>query len=402
MKKRLIALLLVLVLLLPAAVASAATWYRVTTSSLALRQFDSTSSQVLDSYRMDWALTIKKKLGNGWARVQFSNGAEGYVQTKYIKSTGTSTAYIYADETSLRTGPDGSFGATALLARGRKVTVLVKGSKYSYVNAGDMGKGYVVNSLLSKKKIKASGNASTSTHASGGDYDAWVVNAGYRSVNLRATPEDTGAIVNSYPTGTKVHVISHNNIWDKVTIDGVTGWMQNQFLTRAEPAPTTTPSGGGGSSSYTAYVVVPNKGTLRIRNGAGTNCAVISNVRYGAAVTVLSHGKTWDKISYNGRTGWVQNKYLHTSAPTDVDPSTVPDPADPTPTPAPFVEYTATVTIDNLNFHRGKGDGYSNVNGCGKLQSGWTVIVLEESGSWSKVEYDGYIGWVYSKYLRRN
>lgn len=405
MKKRLTALLLVLVLLLPVAVASAA-WYRVTTGSLQVRQFDSESSKVLGSYRQDYALTIKNRLKNGWALVEFSNGFQGYVQTKYIKSGGSGYAYIYSDDTSLRTGPDGSFGAIAKLARGRRVSVLVKGAKYSYVNAGDMGKGYVVNSLLSKKKIKPSGNASSSTHASGGNYDAYVFNAGYRSVNLRATPEDNGPIVNTYPTGTKVHVISHNNIWDKVSVDGTEGWMKTQFLTTAVPAPTPTPTpggggGGGGESGYTAYVVVPNKGTLNIRNGGGTNYGTISKVRHGAAVKVITHGKSWDKIEYNGRTGWVMNKYLHTVPPSGVDPSSVPDPSVPTPTPKPFEPYNATVTVDGLNFHRGKGDGYSNVNGCGKLESGWTVLVLEVSGKWAKVEYDGYIGWVHKEYIKK-
>ena len=408
MKKRLIALLFVLVLLLPVGVACAATWYRVTTGSLQVREFDSESSKVIGSYRQDYALTIKNKLKNGWALVSFSNGFQGYVQTKYIKSTGSSYAYIYSDDTSLRSGPDGSFGAIAKLAKGRRVTVLVKGAKYSYVNAGDMGKGYVVNSLLSKKKVKASGNKSESTAASGGNYDAWMFNAGYRSINLRSTPDENGPIVDTYPTGTKVHVVSHGSTWDKVTVysDGNTGWVKNSFLTQAAPAttPTPTPGGGGGGGtggSYTAYVVVPNKGTLNIRNGAGTNYGVISKVRHGAEVTVVSHGKSWDKISYNGRTGWVQNKYLHTTAPSGVDPSTVPDPAVPTPTPKPFEPYTATVTVKDLNFHRGKGDGYANVNGCYKLQAGWTVIVLEVSGKWAKVDYEGYVGWVHKEYLKK-
>jgi uncharacterized protein YgiM (DUF1202 family) len=268
-----------------------------------------------------------------------------------------------------------------------------------------MGKGYVVNSLLSKKKVKPSGNASTSTGVSGVNYYAYVVNAGYRSVNLRATPDENGAIVDTYPTGTRVFVVSHGPTWDKVELDdGNTGWMMTKFLTTAAPAATPTPDpgsggGGGGSSTYTAYVVVPNKGTLNIRNGGGTNYGVISKVRHGAAVTVIKHGNTWDKITYNGRTGWVQNKYLHTSPPSDVDPSSVPDPAEVTPTPAPFQPYDTTVKVNGLNFHRGKGDGYSNVNGCSQLQEGWIVTVLEISGKWAKVQYLGYVGWVHKEYL---
>ena len=81
MKKRLIALLLVLALLIPAGIASAATWYRVNTSSLKVRFLPDDSAKVLGSYRKDYACTVSSTK-NGWSYVTFSNGTEGYVQSK--------------------------------------------------------------------------------------------------------------------------------------------------------------------------------------------------------------------------------------------------------------------------------------------------------------------------------
>ena len=63
MKKRLLALLLILVLLIPAGVASAATRYRVNTSSLKVRMMPSESAQVLASYRLDFVLTVQSTSG---------------------------------------------------------------------------------------------------------------------------------------------------------------------------------------------------------------------------------------------------------------------------------------------------------------------------------------------------
>ena len=139
MKKRLIALLLVLALLIPAAVASAATWYRVNTTSLRVRFLPDTSAKEIGSYRKDYACTIDKNYKDGWSYVTFSNGTQGYVQSKYITKASSYKAWIYKDDTSLRKGPDGTFQAIANLAQGTKVTVLSHGSKYDYVSAGDLG-----------------------------------------------------------------------------------------------------------------------------------------------------------------------------------------------------------------------------------------------------------------------
>ena len=131
MKKRLIALLLVLILLLPAGLASAATWYRVNTSSLRVHYLPGENTRVLGSYRRDYALNITSS-ADGWSYVQFSNGFKGYVQTQYLKKSTSYHAWIYRDGTALRKGPDGSFSAIATLSRGLRVTVLTHGARYDY------------------------------------------------------------------------------------------------------------------------------------------------------------------------------------------------------------------------------------------------------------------------------
>ena len=81
MKKRIVALLLTLLLVLSAAMASAATYYRVNTSHLKVHMFDSEKSQVVASRERDFAVTITKKSGD-WVYVKFTNGDEGYVLKK--------------------------------------------------------------------------------------------------------------------------------------------------------------------------------------------------------------------------------------------------------------------------------------------------------------------------------
>ena len=395
MKKRLIALLLVFVLLIPAGMASAAGWYRVNTTSLKVRYLPSESSRVIGSYRKDYAAKILSS-SDGWSYVQFSNGFKGYVQTKYLSKGSSYSAWITSDGTSLRRGPDGGFAATAKLAKGRKVTVLSHGARYDYVSAGELGSGYVVNSLLSKSKVKASGSASTSTAVSGGNYDAWIMHS--RKVNLRKSASTNAPIVASYNPGTKVHVVTHGATWDKVTVGSNTGYMMTQFLTTSEPAqnpstPTPTPK-----SSYTAYVVSPNKKPVNVRRGAGKGYGVAFSVSYGTAVTVLEHNANWDYIQHGTRKGYIQNNFLQTSKPADVGSNT----PVPNVTATPFQQYTAKIYAANgksVNVHKGMGDSYSNI--C-RLEVNTTVTVIEHVGRWAHIKLsDGRKGWVHREFLKK-
>ena len=168
----------------------------------------------------------------------------------------------------------------------------------------------------------------------------------------------------------------------------------NEVLVTSAPAPTATPdSGEGKTGSYTAYVVSANKKSVHARNGASKNNSVKFNVPYGAAVTVLEHGKKWDHIQYNGQKGYMDNSFLRLQKPSDaVDPVV-------TPAPTPFQAYTTTVKVNDLNFHKKMGDWSSNVDGVGRLQAGYEVEVLAINGGWAKVSYNGHVGWVHKEFL---
>ena len=399
MKKRLVALLLVLVLLIPAGLASAATRYRVNTTNLQVRMQPSESAKVLATYRKDSVATVSS-IKDGWAYATFYNGTQGYVQSKYLSKSSSYSAWVAYDDTQLRPKPDGS-GSLASLAKGTKVSVLSHGANYDYVKAGDFGTGYIVNSRLSKKKVAASGNASQSNVATGGNYNAWVLIAGGRTVNLYSSASTSSAKIASYGTATKVYVISHGSKFDKVEVDGHTGYMLTAYLNASEPAPTATPGGGTPpSTGYTAYVISGNKKAVNVRRGNSKNYSVTFKVPYGAPVKVLKHEKKWDYIQYNGKKGYIDNSFLQLAKPADASEIVTQDPDAPV-TPKPtFTQYTATVNVNDLNFHKKKGDWSSNVDGVGRLQAGDQVLVLKIEGGWAQVKYqDTYTGWVYKKYI---
>ena len=266
MKKRVVALVLVLLMLVPA-IASAVTYYRVNTSSLVVRMLPEDDATKLASYSLDTALKYSKKIDSKWSYVEFIGGKEGYVQTKYISKIKSYSAWVTNDDTPIREGVAYNSTEVGRLARGAKVTVLTHGKKYDYVKSS-IGYGYVMNGWLSKKKVKASGNASVPAFKPNANYTAYVTN-GSRVVNLRAEPSTKSAIIMYYPTGTQVNVISHGADWDYIQVGSNTGYMMTKFLTTAKPAPTdapVTPTPKPGA--YTAYVTSDNGKTASLSTSA--------------------------------------------------------------------------------------------------------------------------------------
>lgn len=77
------------------------------------------------------------------------------------------------------------------------------------------------------------------------------------------------------------------------------------------------------SETVTKYV---NISSLNVRNGAGTEFAVLTVVTLAQELTVTETSGTWSKVTINNQTGWVSSKYLSDTKPV-VEASTPPSTA---------------------------------------------------------------------------
>ena len=401
MKKRVVALVLVLLMLVPA-IASAVTYYRVNTSSLVVRMLPEENAEKLATYSEDSALKFTKKYDSKWSYVEFIGGKEGYVQTKYISKVKSYSAWVTNDDTPIREGVAYNSTEVGRLARGAKVTVLTHGKKYDYVKSS-IGYGYVMNGWLSKKKVKASGNASVPAVKPGTNYTAYISN-GSRVVNLRAEANTKSAIIMYYPTGTEVTVLSHaSSSWDYVQIGSNTGYMMSRFLTSAKPAPTEAPATPTPKpSSYKAYVTSDNGKDVNVRKGPGTGHSVTFKAPYGSEITVLEHNAKWDKIEQNGKTGYMQNKFITLSLPTGYTTAAPGVDTSPKPTATPFKAYTATVTCPEGEKVNVRSKPYKS-SAVMRLDPGTTVEVVgvyAKDKAWVKVKIDGKEYYMKKEFLK--
>lgn len=396
MKKRsFLLILMVLVLALPMTVASAATYYYVSgTSSLKIRELPDSNAKVLDSYRKDFAVVSYKKYDSNWAYVHFSDGAEGYVMRKYLKSSSTSTAYVTKDDSALRSGPAASFSETATLYQGDKVKVLTSGATWSYISAS-AGTGYVRKSLLSSSPVKKSGNAGT-------PYTAYVVNPNNRTVNVRRGAGKGYAVDGELSPGTEVTVEKVNGAWSLIS-GPVSGWMMTAYLSKTAPksgtgtaaTPTKDPSAG-----KTRYITSPNGKSVNLRHGPSEKgYAVRATLDVGMAVTLVSSENGWSKVRSGVLSGYVKNEFLTSRKP---GTTATPKPGEtPAPTKSPFKSFSATIFSGNgrkVNVRRDAGTGYATVT---QIPSGEKVTVVAEKGKWYKINYGDISGYVMKEYVKK-
>lgn len=127
---------------------------------------------------------------------------------------------------------------------------------------------------------------------------------------------------------------------------------------------------------------------LYLRSGPSTAFEVIAALPYGTTVLVLQPGTNWSQVQWNGLTGYASSKYLK---PKTTDPSTDP-PTDPEP-----VTGVTYVVVETVNFRSGAATTYPSY---GLLKPGVEVKRIGESGSWSKISYNGKTGYVHSAYIK--
>lgn len=123
--------------------------------------------------------------------------------------------------------------------------------------------------------------------------------------------------------------------------------------------------------------VVKAIGGLNVRASASTSSRVLTTLRNGAYVTLLSKSGTWWRVEYgNGLYGYCHGDYI-----TGVTGSTA----------------VVNTNAEGLNVRSGPGTSYSRIGGLGR---GYRVIVLSTSGGWSRIVYHGTkTGYVSAQYL---
>ena len=126
------------------------------------------------------------------------------------------------------------------------------------------------------------------------------------STVLRSGPASSFKSLGKLDTGAKVTVLTHGSSYDYVSSPKGKGYVRNTHLTTSQ----SSAKSAAKSSPKTATVQNATGKNVVMRRGPGTKYKTIGTYRVGTKVNLLQYGKTWCKVSHNGRTGYMMTKYL--------------------------------------------------------------------------------------------
>ena len=122
----------------------------------------------------------------------------------------------------------------------------------------------------------------------------------------------------------------------------------------------------------TEYKVI-TADAVNFRSGPSTSYSSLGSFNKGDKVECLGTSGSWVKVKYNNKTGYVYGSYVGN-----------------------YATITQYVTATTLNVRSGAGTSYSVL---GSLSKGTKVEVISTTNGWSKINYNGSIGYVSSQYL---
>jgi len=205
---------------------------------LNLRNKPSYESDILTSFKPGTAVKVLSR-GNEWYKVQIGE-QEGYMASRYLTSS-IQSGSTGNSSTATKQGVVKNPGASQVLLlretastdarvlgyfrNGTAVTITGESGDFYKVTVGNL-KGYMM-----KKFISVSSSSASSSYPAT-PFAAKLSNPNGNSiVNFRSAAGLSAPIIKALPVGTEITVNEVGDVWCKVTIDGVDGYVSRYFFT---------------------------------------------------------------------------------------------------------------------------------------------------------------------------
>lgn len=129
-------------------------------------------------------------------------------------------------------------------------------------------------------------------------------------LNVRSQPNTESSIIGKLKQGDVVKVSFVENGWAGILINGQVCFVSANYLTQEQAGslPTIQKTGATVASKGTTMYVTAS--SLRVREKASTNSAILGSLPSNSAVSVLSRWNGWAQIHYNGKTAFVNETFL--------------------------------------------------------------------------------------------
>lgn len=277
---------------------------------------------------------------------------------------------------NLRAGPGTGYAWLGSVARGGWVQVVENYGDWYLVNLLDGNRsGY-----MSAKFLK---NASASGQS--GEGSVFTVNnpVPTQFLNLRQYPSMTAPVLGIFYNGAQGTVLSSQDGWFHVEIDGMYGYFRGEYLRFHN---------GGWQQGTSARVHSPNGGAVNVRSGPGYGYGVLTQCSPGTVVTAYLKGTGFWFVAANGQTGFMDSKFLSDGA----------APQYPQPNPQPNVPGMTSGIVTNTGKKLNLREQPSlTARVLGQYPGGTRLNIEQQGADWCRVTvaYDGARGYMMSRFL---
>lgn len=354
--------------------------------------------------------------GATWGRIKWNNNLnEGWVYMYYVQVDGqsngstsggsSSEVAIYTGVVSsntnlnVRRNPKVTSTQVGSLPRGTKINIYEE-TTTNGVKWGRTDKGWV---CLQYVTLTATGNK-----PSNGAEHVVVKKVGTitaSALTLRKDATNNSEALKTLAKGDIVTIVEQKEeatstgtkLWGKVTVDGVTGWINLAYVdvkdvTETIPDQPVNPATG-------VYGVIVNCVNVNVRSAAGVRNTLVKTLPSGTQVTVYEQvtkdDAPWGRI----KDGWVCMNYVELTGKAPSGGSGSGSSGSNSGTISGPVTGTVNSNID-LNVRVAAGLGNTKI---GSLKKGTTVTVTEQKVAdgmtWGKISYNGSTGWICMSYI---
>ncbi len=278
---------------------------------------------------------------------------------------------------NLRSGPSQDTDLLGSYQNGEWLTVKGQSGNWFYVQGSDGKTGYVSMTYTSKgpqtpEAVAIVNNPNTSSF-----------------LNFRQSPSYDAKVLDILYNGVPCRVISRENGWVYVNVDGIFGYLRNEFLRTQSML------------ASDSVATVTTSSTLNLRQGPGTGYAVTKQFKGGTYVMLLLKGNNWSKVSVDGYVGYMDNSFLtlYIVKPTGGGSSGGGGGGYNPPSGSGYGVVGNQGANQLLNLRE---DPTTSAKVIGRYMNGTRVTILAQGTEWCRVQVDktGLIGYMMTKFLK--
>ncbi|MGL6108215.1 C40 family peptidase [Romboutsia sp.] len=204
------------------------------------------------------------------------------------------------------------------------------------------------------------------------------------SVNFRTGPGTNHSSMGKLNKGYKVEHISTSGQWVNVKYNGKIGYVHSDYVSKSN-----NDNNNNNTDNSVKSTKVVNANAVNFRTGPSTSNSSMGKLNKGTDVGFISESNGWSKISHNGKIGYMSSQYLSNKN-NDSSNNNNNNNTDNS------IKSNKVVNGNSVNFRTGPSTSNSSM---GKLNKGTEVGFISESNGWSKISYNGKIGYMSSQYL---